>query len=100
MPIVRHGNIAMLPEEQIQTEMGYADVHLIEARSIGGLSGSPVFVRTSEAEKDSHRGIQLLGVMHGHWEIKESELNKPTLVHDRRGVNLGIGRSFLQLAER
>jgi hypothetical protein len=45
MPIVRHGNIAMLPDQKIQTDMGFADVYLIEARSIGGLSGSPVFVR-------------------------------------------------------
>jgi len=45
MPIVRHGNIAMLPSEQIQTDLGYADVYLVEAHSIGGLSGSPVFVR-------------------------------------------------------
>jgi hypothetical protein len=91
MPIVRHGNIAMLPEEQIQTEMGYADVHLVEARSIGGLSGSPVFVRTADAEKGSHKGVQLLGVMHGHWDVKESELNNPTINHDKRGVNYGIG---------
>jgi hypothetical protein len=93
MPIVRHGNIAMLPEEQIQTEMGYADVYLAEARSIGGLSGSPVFVRTdSAADPNSGSGIKLLGLMQGHWDIRETELNKPKIINDRkRGVNLGIG---------
>jgi hypothetical protein len=45
MPIVRYGNIAMLPTEQIQTELGFADVYLVEARSAGGISGSPVFAR-------------------------------------------------------
>jgi hypothetical protein len=34
----------------------------------------------------------LLGMMHGHWDIKESDLNKAFITHDRKhGVNLGIG---------
>lgn len=106
MPILRHGNIAMIPSEQIQTDLGYADVYLVEARSIGGLSGSPVFVRptinTRLPAEQQHgtvknsfsvgHGATLLGLMHGHWDIKESEMNKATIEHDRkRGVNLGIG---------
>jgi hypothetical protein len=97
MPIVRNGNIAMLPDEPIQTELGHANVYLVEARSIGGLSGSPVFVRAvNESDdppsRDSVRGLKLLGLMHGHWDIKESEMNKAAISHDRkRGVNLGIG---------
>jgi len=102
-PIVRHGNIALMPQEQIQTELGYADVYLVEARSIGGLSGCPVFVRPSlrlmEAAHPRVNGVQastytsiLLGMMHGHWDIKESDLNKAFITHDRKhGVNLGIG---------
>jgi hypothetical protein len=104
-PIVRHGNIAMMPTEQIQTELGYADVYLVEARSIGGLSGCPVFVRPTVQQKvadDGRAGINylfgvghgatLLGLMHGHWDIRESELNKAFISHDRKhGVNLGIG---------
>ena len=35
MPILRHGNISMLPEEQIQTELGFADVYLVEALASG-----------------------------------------------------------------
>jgi hypothetical protein len=104
MPIIRHGNIAMMPEEQIQTELGYADVYLVEARSIGGLSGSPVFVRPTinVPLQEQQGGIKnlfavghggtLLGLMHGHWDIKESEMNKASFEQDRkRGVNLGIG---------
>jgi len=104
MPIIRHGNIAMLPEEQIQTEMGYADVYLVEARSIGGLSGSPVFTRPTvfvqvvleDGTTKTLHGIgdqyPLLGMMHSHWDIRESEINSPQVLHDRkRGVNLGIG---------
>ena len=103
MPIVRHGNVAMIPDHQIQTELGYSDVFLIEARSIGGLSGSPVFVRRTEivklqlpdkriTELYAPGPFKLLGVMQGHWDIKESEINKAAIQHvEKHGVNLGIG---------
>lgn len=103
LPIVRHGNVAMLPSEQIQTEYGYADVYLVEARSIGGISGSPVFVRPplrygiempkgTTALFDAIGQFKLLGVMHGHWDIKESRMNEHEVIHDRKhGVNMGIG---------
>jgi hypothetical protein len=103
-PVVRYGNIAMIPEEPIQVDSGFAEVYLIEARSLGGLSGSPVFVRQTLAidggldGRGKERSLcgassecLLLGLMHGHWDIRESDLNKPSFVHDRqRGVNLGI----------
>jgi hypothetical protein len=55
-PIVRFGNIAMLPDEQVQVDSGFVDAYLIEARSIGGISGSPVFVRkTVEIVLDGHQ---------------------------------------------
>jgi hypothetical protein len=104
IPIVRHGNIAMMPDEQIQTELGFADVYLAEVRSIGGLSGSPVFVRPTlglpipenitglKMMFGYGHGATLLGLMHGHWDIKESDLNKASVMHDsKRGVNMGIG---------
>jgi len=104
LPILRQGNIAMLPKEQIQTELGYADVYLMEVRSLGGLSGSPVFVRPSidfkvadgrGKQRDAFAaglGFVLLGLMHGHWDSKESEINKANFAPDRkRGVNMGIG---------
>jgi hypothetical protein len=103
-PIVRHGNISMMPQEQIQTKLGYADVYLVEARSIGGLSGCPVFVRPTirlpQKTKNPDtknvfgvgHGATLLGLMHGHWDINESDLNKPYITHDEKhGVNLGVG---------
>ena len=102
-PIVRHGNLAMLPCEQIQTAEGYADVYLIEARSIGGISGSPVFVRETLAlpvsrdggEKCIMQGIgkfKLLGIVQGHWDVDESMINQAYISHARRGVNLGIAK--------
>lgn len=103
VPILRYGNIAMMPGEQIQTDLGFADVYLIEARSLGGVSGAPVFVRPTIDFRIADRkgqgrdafaaglGFALLGVMHGHWDIKESEMNKAFFDHDRRrGVNMGI----------
>lgn len=103
MPILRHGNVAMMPNEPIETDLGYADVYLVEARSIGGVSGSPIFVRqTLKLEMQQGSGepkslitglgkAWLLGLMHGHWDIKESEMNKAYFKNDRKhGVNLGI----------
>jgi hypothetical protein len=98
-PILRHGNIAMMPPHAIQVDEGFAEVYLIEARSIGGMSGSPVFVRGTTVLRNSKgeglAGLSnsnyLLGLIHGHWDIKESELNSPRFEQDRkRGVNLGI----------
>ena len=108
IPIVRHGNIAMMPGEQIQTDLGFADVFLVEARSIGGLSGSPVFVRHTLGVKVKREGdgsddllfangpgITLLGLMHGHWDIRESEMSKSSIIHDRQhGVNLASALWF------
>ncbi len=103
LPIIRHGNIAMLPKNQIQTPYGYADVHLIEARSIGGLSGSPAFVRPplrygiempkgTTAYFDAIGEFRLLGVVHGHWDINEKDLNSSTIKPvQEHGVNIGIG---------
>ena len=104
IPILRHGNIAMMPGQQIQTELGYADAYLIEARSIGGMSGSPVFVRPSghlpfgthsDGSPRTIMGVvdhtQLLGIVHGHWDVKENEINEYPVTQDRkRGVNYGI----------
>jgi hypothetical protein len=102
-PIVRFGNIAMMPPDQIQTDLGYTDAYLIEARSIGGMSGSPVFVRRTIKQEVtttdgksltvfySGAGETLFGMAQSHWDIREEDINKPSFVHDRkRGVNYGV----------
>ncbi|MDE3075756.1 MAG: hypothetical protein KGJ86_10040, partial [Chloroflexota bacterium] len=44
-PSVRFGNIAMMPDEPLRHQYGFdQESFLVEARSIGGYSGSPVFV--------------------------------------------------------
>jgi hypothetical protein len=102
LPILRTGNIAMFPgsDEKIKTAMGEAEVYLIEARSIGGLSGSPVFVRETVNmlfESGEHRllsapgKVHLLGVMHGHWDIPPGEKNALEIGDGEKGaVNMGI----------
>lgn len=106
LPIVRTGSIALMPEEPIGTKIlgvrEEIDAYLIEARSIGGLSGSPVFVhmgsvrphlpenRFSFAKQPS---FYWLGLMHGHWDVDirndESE-EDDTSVPPQERVNMGI----------
>lgn len=98
MPIVRIGNVAMMPEEPIPTELGDMDVYLIEARSIGGLSGSPCFIRYTP-EIDS-ANFYLFGLMHGHWQIPVGAISDVATDAAKDGamsgaqheaVNMGIG---------
>jgi hypothetical protein len=77
IPIVRIGNIAAMPDEPVESKIGPLDAYLVEARSIGGLSGSPVFVnlglhRIVDGEMKIATGnmFKLLGMMHGHWTVK------------------------------
>lgn len=75
IPIIRIGNIAAMPEEKMETKIGAIDAYLVEARSIGGLSGSPVFVHLSGGVRKGqislgNEPIFWLGLMHGHWEAK------------------------------
>jgi hypothetical protein len=106
--IVRIGNLAMLPGEPVPTKLGDMDAYLIEARSIGGISGSPVFVRrTMQVRQSFHKWgtnefvdayvmgpFLFLGLVHGHWEIDPQDINDPNIrwlgEGGRGGVNLGI----------
>jgi hypothetical protein len=97
IPIVRTGNIAMMPTDKIPTKVGGMDAYLAEGRSIGGLSGSPVFVRhtirlggiaTEYGEHQHLSGLgrpHFFGLMHGHWDLP---LNSD--VAQAEAVNMGI----------
>jgi hypothetical protein len=76
IPIVRTGNIAAMPEEPVRSkDFGDMEAYLIEARSIGGLSGSPVFVNSSFDGNGAYRigshALSLLGLVHGHWDVPD-----------------------------
>jgi hypothetical protein len=81
LPIIRIGNIAAMPSEPIRSEeWGIVPrAYLIEARSIGGLSGSPVFwssgigrVRGDDLAALSlgRSPIYLIGLIHGHYNAQ------------------------------
>jgi hypothetical protein len=104
IPIVRHGNLAMIPKDRLKTMYGEAEVYLIEARSIGGLSGSPAFIRQTidleitknDGAKSRMSGLSevfCLGIVHGHWDIGVNEINSILVDSNARtpGVNMGIG---------
>jgi hypothetical protein len=105
IPIVRAGHMAMMPGERVPTKLGPMEAYLIEARSIGGVSGSPVFVRETIVLPMTKPGqivkpenapylsgsgrFWLLGLMHGHWDVAPSAINDDAF--DANGkVNMGI----------
>lgn len=104
IPIVRVGNIAAMPEEQIETKMGRdivnIDAYLVECKSIGGLSGSPVFVHIDAKNQvpwyyltpppPSPTITYLLGLMHGHWEFPSSKPDTLKL-DEARGDSVNVG---------
>ena len=87
LPIVRLGNIAMMPDEPVPTKTGMMEAYLIEARSIGGLSGSPAFVRKIVQGRGK---LYLLGLMHGHWDIPPENKNDFADMDSFGSVNMGI----------
>lgn len=92
MPIVRTGNIAMMPLEPIKTEYGPAEAYLVELRSISGLSGSPVFVHTEQIKGSRHEHtLSWMGLMHGHWRIDENSIDMLDGKYDNQQLNVGIG---------
>ena len=103
IPIVRVGNLAALTEEKVNTkDYGLVDAYLIEARSIGGLSGSPAFLNlgvvrfVGNAVKHSTGGpiFFLLGLIHGHYDVPNTNIdNTNPDVHEALSaerVNTGI----------
>jgi hypothetical protein len=83
IPIVRVGNLACLDEEHVVTSLGEMDAYLIEARSIGGLSGSPVFlnlgiirmVKGQIVHATKGPIILFMGLIHGHFDVKTNAVD-------------------------
>jgi hypothetical protein len=99
IPVVRVGNIAAMPKEKIETSLGSMDAYLIESRSIGGLSGSPVFVnlglvRHGQLSSTGLPIFYLMGIVHGHFDVTENKIGDLNPVADdglsSTSVNMGI----------
>jgi hypothetical protein len=75
-PIVRIGNLAAIPTEPVRTKnYGSVEAYLVETRSIGGFSGSPVFIHPGQVrvidgqlKYSAEVRFSLLGIVHGHWD--------------------------------
>jgi hypothetical protein len=87
IPVIRTGNIACMPAEKIKTQYSEFRAYIIEARSFGGFSGSPIFISVDRSGstywmEDHHvpsTGISLffLGYIQGHY-------------NDENGLNTGL----------
>jgi hypothetical protein len=87
LPVMRTGHIAMMPDEKIPfSGIGMIDAYVVEATSIPGLSGCPVFVRRTVSVPlvdgpETETGKRLygagsmyfIGSMIGHWQVPEGQ---------------------------
>jgi hypothetical protein len=83
-PVMRFGALAAMPVEPVRTKSGPIKAYLMEGRSIGGHSGSPVFInflvpRTYYADRvvrlphpQQAQGYRLLGLIRGYLRAKDS----------------------------
>lgn len=102
LPIIRLGNIAMFPDENEKVSVKWhnakIDAYLIEARSVGGLSGSPVFFREPyfKVTATGHMSIRprpkfyLGGLIHGHFVVGVPESDNKDFFSEERYVNEGV----------
>jgi hypothetical protein len=107
VPIIRTGNIAAMPTEPVQTPLGKARSYLAEARSIAGLSGSPVFVVQERGKIGEEYVVQLtfptywlLGMAQGHYgagSLLDSDDKTMGDAWGHKSVNIGI--SFVTPAD-
>jgi hypothetical protein len=96
IPSVRFGNIAQMPIEPIEQDRGFGkfqqESFLVEARSISGYSGSPVFLVLHAAQSRQQKDLRLhtdvfrlLGIQWGY--IKDRE---PVRDSSDRPVDTGL----------
>lgn len=106
IPLVRIANVAALRDEPVTNKDGAPmDVYLAEVHSMGGLSGSPVFVDIATAKTAfppssgwmaaayppaSLARFKLFGIVHGHFG---GEVDPDAIVEDGKrklAINFGI----------
>ena len=99
IPVLRSGVIAAMPDEPLVDVRGRSfDGYLLEVRSIGGLSGSPVFAvlpprrpLVDGVTEPVPHALFLLGIVRGHWNQSALlSLNKKPTFLDIEQFNAGI----------
>lgn len=114
VPIVRVGNLSCATEEKVNTRhFGDMAAYLIEARSIGGLSGSPAFVHMGLTRlvdnqirfAQRHPTVLFLGLVHGHYDTDSSRIDganpddADALTVERVNTGIAIVVPFRRIAE-
>lgn len=95
-PIVRSGVIAAMPGDPLSDDEGNAyPGYLAEVRSLGGLSGSPVFMifdyeRKSGTKYKQSPKTYVLGLVRGHWDYRSPLTPADALAEEVEKINLGI----------
>ncbi|MCA1706021.1 MAG: serine protease [Actinobacteria bacterium] len=103
-PIIRFGNIALMPREPVRSEISKylgteaaIEAYLVEARSWGGQSGSPAFL-SLPPQREIGGGITfsdtppfaLLGLVQGAWKDRKGEKAPDPSGEGFVEVNMGI----------
>lgn len=99
VPIVRIGNLACIgPDRVVAKHFGEMEAYLIEVRSLGGLSGAPVFLnlgrmRVIKGEITVTKGptVYLLGLVHGHFESDAAAASKADVANTAEVEKLNVG---------
>ena len=100
IPIMRFGNISAMIEEKVRVkDIGLIDAYLIETHSIGGLSGSPVFINIESGRYDNKGNFKLtfrneykfylLGIITAHFDWK-TESGEAGIEEKIENINMGI----------
>lgn len=114
LPVVRTGNVAMMPTETLpgvsfRRNVTDMEAYLIEARSMSGFSGSPVFVRGTASLTmnvttptgptirsvvvQTTSSIYLMGLVHGHWNLHPGDHDNPdfqAVPESEKSIALGM----------
>jgi hypothetical protein len=111
VPIIRTGNIAAMRGEPVPTSRGPMDAYLVEMRSVGGISGSPVLTNMAIRpnlllpESDKSKRIEqsskthyLLGLIHGHYTITAQD--EWAFKTDKQVGDINAGIAIIVPAER
>jgi hypothetical protein len=95
IPIVRTGNLAAIPSDRIKTKLGSMEALLVEIRSIGGLSGSPVIGQLNRASP------KIIGLIHGHFDQADKDLidlgnDGPETAKINAGIAIVVPARFIE----
>ncbi|MFZ2490204.1 MAG: hypothetical protein WA208_01840 [Thermoanaerobaculia bacterium] len=109
LPVLRSGIVASMPTEPFIDDHTGApyDAYLIEMRSFGGLSGTPIFTVIHEGSLLNRPGrvfsplvhrLTLVGVVRGHWDVKASGPSADAEI-EQANIGLTIATPAQKLAE-